>query len=381
METLPEMDDKRRMTERLARWIGPRALHYPFTQVAEEIGVTEGTIRNVAHDYIDALEQAHHFVTPEWLGIDEIHLLRRPRAVLTNLQENTVIDLLPNRDKRHVLHYLAALKHKERIHTVAMDMWRPYRDAVRAVLPDATVVVDKFHVLRMANQAMDELRRSLSRSRDADRLHRKAARVKKDAYLFRKREKDLDDSERLILDGWLQNIPELAEAWRLKEGFYGIYDASTQEEARQRYRDWAASVPPECQNAFQPILTAWQNWEPHILAYFDQQVTNAFTESLNSLIRVTNRMGRGYSFEVLRAKILFTRGTHKKQMQRPKFRRVPPDTTAFFHMGMDLPWESDESPEEINLGVDLRLLTEALDTRKGNAIHKWPDEPDEPDFG
>ena len=67
METLPEVDGKRRMTERLAQWIGPRSLNYTFTSVAEEIGVTEGTIRNLAHDYIDALEQAHHFETPEWM--------------------------------------------------------------------------------------------------------------------------------------------------------------------------------------------------------------------------------------------------------------------------------------------------------------------------
>ena len=70
---------------------------------------------------------------------------------------------------------------------------------------------------------------------------------------------------------------------------------------------------------------------------FDQQVTNAFTESLNSLIRVTNRMGRGYSFEVLRAMILFTRGTHKKKMQRPKFERESLKTAAFYRMRMTLP--------------------------------------------
>lgn len=365
MESLSGVDGKRRMTERLPRWIGPRSLHYTFTSVAEEIGVSEGTIRNIAHAYIDALEQDHHFEAPEWMGIDEIHLLRRPRAVITNLRQNTIIDLLPDRDKRSILRYLTALKHKDRIRTVAMDMWRPYRDAVLEVLPDVSVVVDKFHVLRMANQSMDELRRSLYRSQDADCLRRRATGVKKDAYLFRKREKDLDDSERLILDGWLQNIPELAEAWRLKEGFYAIYDATTKADASQRYGDWAASVPQECQGAFQPMLTAWKNWEPYILAYFDQQVTNAFTESLNSLIRVVNRMGRGYSFEVLRAKILFTRGTHKKRMQRPKFHRESPETTAFYHLGLAKSFEPEDAQAEINYGVDLRLLAEALDTGEG----------------
>ena len=374
MESLPDVDGKRRMTERLARWIGPRSLHYTFTSVAEEIGVTEGTIRNVSHDYIQTLEQAHHFETPEWMGIDEIHLLRRPRAVITNLRENTAIELLPNRDKRSILRYLAALEHKDRIHTVAMDMWRPYLDAVLEVLPDASVVVDKFHVLRMANQSMDELRRSLSRSGNANRLRQKAAGAKKDAYLFRKREKDLDDTERLLLDGWLQNIPELAEAWRLKEGFYGIYEAENKEDASRRYRAWAASVPSECQSAFQPILTAWKNWEPYILAYFDHQVTNAFTESLNSLIRVINRMGRGYSFEILRAKILFTRGTHKKILQRPKFRREPPAMEGFLQYAM---MERLEGPPfEINYGVELRRLTEILETGESAVIYKLPGDAD-----
>ena len=53
---------------------------------------------------------------------------------------------------------------------------------------------------------------------------------------------------------------------------------------------------------------------------FEHPVTNAYTESLNSLIRVMNRPGRGYSFEALRAKILFTEGAHKhSQIQIPIF--------------------------------------------------------------
>ena len=80
-------------------------------------------------------------------------------------------------------------------------------------------------------------------------------------------------------------------------------------------------------------------------------MTNAFTESLNSLIRFTNRMGRGYSFEVLRAKILFTRGTHKKILQRPKFRRETPAMDGFFRFAMMEPLEGP--PSEVNYGVDM----------------------------
>ena len=61
--------------------------------------------------------------------------------------------------------------------------------------------------------------------------------------------------------------------------------------------------------------------EPWILGYFDHPITNAYTESLNNLIRVMNRLGRGYSFEALRAKILFAEGAHKHTNSRPKFEK------------------------------------------------------------
>jgi hypothetical protein len=54
-----------------------------------------------------------------------------------------------------------------------------------------------------------------------------------------------------------------------------------------------------------------KNWETEIFAYFDHRITNAFTESLNGLARVADRMGRRYSFKVLRAKILYMKGVIK----------------------------------------------------------------------
>lgn len=78
---------------------------------------------------------------------------------------------------------------------------------------------------------------------------------------------------------------------------------------------------PEVRDAFGDLIRAFTNWQPFILNYFEHPVTNAYTESLNSLIRVMNRLGRGYPFEALRAKILFTEGVHKHTLRRPKFER------------------------------------------------------------
>ena len=111
-----------------------------------------------------------------------------------------------------------------------------------------------------------------------------------------KREVDLTDKEALLLSGWANNFPTLALAYRLKEDFFKIYDAQTRNDALVLFANWEISVTHEVREAFSDLIRAWRNWQPYILNYFDhpvnQPITNAYTESLNSLIRVMNRLGK-----------------------------------------------------------------------------------------
>jgi transposase len=102
--------------------------------------------------------------------------------------------------------------------------------------------------------------------------------------------------------------------YSFKESFYKIYDSSDKYEALDRYQVWELSFPPNMRDAFAQLIKAWRNWQPYILNYFEHKITNAYTESLNNLIRVANRNGRGYSFDVLRAKMLFAEGVSKKEL-------------------------------------------------------------------
>ena len=315
-ERLPEVDERRFMTQRLVTWIGKQAVRRTFSSIAEEVGVTEGTIRLVFKDYVSDVEKVVHFETPIWMGIDEIHLIK-PRGVITNIQNNTIVELLPNRNKDTVINYLYRLDGKEEIQYVAMDMWAPYRDACKTVIPQAQVIIDKFHVVKMANEAMERVRKSLRES-----LTLKQRRgLMHDRWVLLKRESELTDQEALLLSGWVRNYAVLGIAHRLKEDFFHIYDAKAPDEAQALYIEWKRSIPAELAPAFFDLVRAWDNWTPFILGYFDHQVTNAYTESLNNLIRVMNRLGRGYSFEALRAKILFSEGSHKIVKPRPKFER------------------------------------------------------------
>jgi transposase len=94
-------------------------------------------------------------------------------------------------------------------------------------------------------------------------------------------------------------------------------------------------------------------------------VTNAYTESLNSLIRVANRVGRGYSFEALRAQMLYTEGLHK--VKRPKFERRTGSGSGISALmrsptdvlGMMTPDEA--FGEAANFGTDISTLARRIE--------------------
>lgn len=373
-ESPPEVNEKRLMTNRLLAWIGKQATKRTFASIAEEVGCVEGTVRLIFKDYVADLEMAVRFETPKWMGIDEIHLIR-PRGVISNIANNTIVELLHNRNKDTLVRYLHHLEGKDRIQYVAMDMWAPYRDACHGVIPDARIVIDKFHVLKMANEAMEVIRKSL-REQLTPRQRRG---LMHDRWVLLKRERDLTDEDRLLLSGWDKNYPELGIAYRLKEDFFGIYDAKAPDEAQGLFLRWKAGIPAEMKDAYADLTRAWENWQPWILEYFDHPITNAYTESLNNLIRVMNRLGRGYSFEALRAKILFAEGAFKRKNSRPKFERKRESVRAFELMddavGYGLPTlpratpapvlrtaepHQDETPEK-NYGVDISTLTKMIE--------------------
>ncbi|WP_439651889.1 helix-turn-helix domain-containing protein [Oceanobacillus alkalisoli] len=114
-ENLPDMDVNRSVTNRLIYWIKEASLEKMFTSVAEEIGVDEKTVRNIFNDYVDELEAQTDFRTPKWLSIDEVHLLKNYRCVITDVENKSVIDILRKRNKDTVISYLSKLQDIEKL--------------------------------------------------------------------------------------------------------------------------------------------------------------------------------------------------------------------------------------------------------------------------
>lgn len=311
---LPEVDESHNMTVRLREHIlediGPR----PYSHIAEEVGLSEGTIRNLA---ASAEQDRPTPETPRVLGIDELYLGRRHRCILTNIEAGTVLDMLSGRTYRQLLAHISAMPERQRIELVTIDMHRPYLTVAQAALRGATAIVDKYHVVSMANLALDQVRIALRR----EMPDRTARILMRSRFLLLRRLVSLSTNERMILETWLDQLPQLRHAHAAKEAFFEIYDTATDAKtAGDQLAAWRESLNPNTARAFRELLTAAKNWEPHILAYFDHRYTNAATEAINGIAKLINKMGRGYSFRSIRTKILFTAGVRKQRL--PIFSRT-----------------------------------------------------------
>ncbi|WP_272880013.1 transposase [Sulfoacidibacillus ferrooxidans] len=154
--------------------------------------------------------------------------------------------------------------------------------------------------------------------------------------------------------------------YELKEYLFNIWESESRQMAVLKYQDWKTRVPSNLEHAFEPLLKALTGWEKEVFAYFDHPITNAYTESLNSLIRVINRLVRGYSFEALRAKILYTEGLAKvrtSKYQKRKFTASYEFTEHDYQMlhQLSLPSLACEEPSEQLLGIDISTLIEKVE--------------------
>lgn len=299
----PDLHDDFLMTRRLYKWIGGRCQRYTFADVALDTGMNERSVRRVYESWAEERLRDWRVDTPKWLGMDEVHLLNDARGVLCDVNERTLIDILPDRSQVTMSARVARFRELERIQVVTMDMWPAYRNSARKLLPQARVVVDKWHVTKYADKGMESIRKS-HRASLPPKMRRKLV---KDRFLLLTRGHRLRPDQSLILETWMHAFPELARAYAAKEAFYGFYDCPTRNAAELYLLMWKDSLTPGMEVAFAELLSALRNWKDEILNYFDHRVTNAYTEAMNGLIKIANRAGRGYSFDVLRSRMLLSR--------------------------------------------------------------------------
>lgn len=305
-QALPDMDDRHHMTNRCLAYIRERGVPNTFLSVAREIGVTEKTVRNICTEHFVGQMETRKIEASVIMGIDELKLAGQMRAIFMDIGGKRAVDLIHSHRKRFVAGWLAALPNKEIVRIINIDMAAPYRDAVQAILPQAAIVVDKFHIQRAATKALDKVRNRVRKESSGSGRKNPWGPQR----LLRRRPHSLSVEQEFELDGILKNNPMVQAAWTSKEAFMDIWNARSRTDAELMFAAWRQTLddkPDAVRKEFGKIARTVDRWRKEVFAYFDYPSTNAFTENRNGIVKLINRTGRGYSFPIIRAKALLSK--------------------------------------------------------------------------
>ncbi|TYS67041.1 ISL3 family transposase [Sutcliffiella horikoshii] len=316
-----------RVTQRLFKRMGEDSIKgkNTFKSIAEQHGVTDTTVKRAFWQHVDELYRGRVLIAPRVLGIDEVYLheegvhRKQPYAVFTDIENNEIIEFLAGNSKELVIDVIKQMKGYENIEIVAMDMNSGYRSAVKETIPDAYCVVDHFHVIQKANMRLNEIRAKIQ-----NKLNKgEKKELYKVKWLITSNRENLDEEAIFRLDSELEKYERLHTAYWLKEGLRDVYKQKTKYDAFQQYFKWEQSFPPKGANEMRKVQKMIEKIKQEVFAYFDGRITNAYTESFNNVIKRIVRLGVGYSYDVLRAKILFgTKATEVKKLKDMNFNRI-----------------------------------------------------------
>lgn len=248
---------------------------------------------------------------PRVLGIDDFSIRKGQRYAtgFHDLDRHTTIEVADGRTQAAVQPVLEALNAQETIAVVSMDMAKAYRAAVQEVVPEAAIVVDKFHVIKRVGEAVGDLHRRLARGKDRDDPVRKAR------PLLRRPREHLSPAQRVTLDAALRPFPALRKAYLLTDDLRRWYQQATPKDARLELLAWRRMVAdlPDA-SEFSALDTMFTQWQEEILNYFTHRVTQGIVEGKNNRAKVIERQAYGYrNLANLRRRLLSQSGHPPKR--------------------------------------------------------------------
>jgi transposase len=310
-ESLVSIDPRRRQTRRFERHVYERCLNSTRKAVAEGTWLDESTVKGIFKRWAKRAVKEQRRQMVQVLGIDEISLKKRHKQfalVISDLERRCVIAVLPGREKERLEKWLSDLTETERkaIRVVSIDMWNPYRSAVRAKLPHADIVADRFHVMKQLNDRLTQLRRAIQRK--ADEATKEI--LKGSRWLLVKNRNELTPEEEIRLMEILNVSAELRVAYLLKEEFRTIFEKINHPPQAELFlKAWIWKATGTGNRYLAKFVSTLRNWWTEILLYFGERFTNGFVEGTNRAIRVIINRAYGYrNFDNFRLQVLAQHG-------------------------------------------------------------------------
>jgi transposase len=318
-----------RLTTRAAKWVVKQiGSGQTISHLARELGCCWDVVNAAMRIYGTALLAADTKRLKETtaVGLDEALFVRSGpykhktwSTTVCDVANHALIDIIPTREFTKVARWLRRQPHhvRENLDYGCLDMSKTYSAVFSVVTPKATRVIDRFHVMRHANLAVDQVRRRVQQQRLGHR-------GRKDDPLYRARKllvirNTATDPE---LQARLESLlalgdpdGEVAFAYSVKEAVARFYETDNGEEAEDLLRD-IIDLASKRSSPFEVrrLARTLRNWFEPIAAWHEARVSNGPTEGMNNLLKRVKRVAFGFTnFDNFRIRALLYAG-------KPNFR-------------------------------------------------------------
>ena len=284
-------------TKPYEHWLLRMLINSTVCDVGSKLGISEDVVTGTIERWISTQVEWNDFVELKVLGIDEISLKRGHRDFVVIITTPTaygvdILAVLADRKQQTVANFLKSIPValRQSVERVCTDLYQGFVSAVREQLPQAKIVVDRFHVAKGYRHCADQVRQ-----RELKRLRQELPKteyqsLKGAMWAFRKGPETLKASEQELLERLFCYSPELQQAYNLREELTEIFEGKDSKEgAKDGIDAWCKRVQRSGVKEYASFLTTLENWLDEITNYFLEGWTSGFVEGFNNRIKVLKR--------------------------------------------------------------------------------------------
>ena len=284
-------------TKPYEHWLLRMLINSTVCDVGSKLGISEDVVTGTIERWISTQVEWDDFVELKVLGIDEISLKRGHRDFVVIITTPTaygvdILGVLADRKQQTVANFLKSIPItlRQTVERVCTDMYQGFVSAVREQLPQAKIVIDRFHVAKGYRHCADQVRQ-----RELKRLRQELPKteyqsLKGAMWVFRKGPDSLKASEQELLERLFCYSPELQQAYNLREELTEIFEGKDSKDGAKCAIDaWSKRVQKIGVKEFESFLTTLENWLDEITNYFLEGWTSGFVEGFNNRVKVLKR--------------------------------------------------------------------------------------------
>ena len=297
-ESIPFATGGRCYTHRFAKYVVDLLKMATIKDVACLLGVSWDLVKEIHINYLERKYSPPSLVGLKNIGIDEFAVKKGHiyKTIVVDLDTGRIVYVGNGKGEDALDKFWAKVKKKGvDIKHIATDMSAAFIASVVNNAPNAIHVFDHFHVVKLMNEALDDIRRKLY-AQEKDLNKRKV--IKGSRYLLLCNGEDIDDDKyKDRLQNALAMNEPLSKAYYLKESLREIWLQITKKKAEEVMDDWVKQAKASGIKQLEKMANTIMAHRTGILAWYDCNISTAKVEGINNKIKVMKRNAYGFRDE------------------------------------------------------------------------------------